>query len=65
MEHYLQLDAYPEVIDVLTRLKDAGKKTAILSNGEPSMLIAAAKSANIYSLLDGVFSIEKTPSSRE
>ena len=59
MEHYLQLDAYPEVIDVLTQLKDAGKKTAILSNGEPSMLIAAAKSANIYSLLDGVFSIEK------
>ena len=59
MEHYLQLEAYPDVIDVLTRLKDAGKKTAILSNGEPSMLIAAAKSANIYSLLDGVFSIEK------
>ena len=26
MEHYLQLDAYPEVIDVLTQLKDAAKK---------------------------------------
>ena len=59
MELYLQLDAYPEVIDVLTRLKDGGKKTAILSNGEPSMLIAAAKSAKIYPLLDGVLSIEK------
>lgn len=59
MELYLQLDAYPEVIDVLTQLKDSGMKTAILSNGEPSMLIAAAKSANIYSLLDGVLSIEK------
>lgn len=58
MELYLQLDAYPEVIDVLTALKDGGKKTAILSNGEPSMLIAAAKSAGIYQLLDGIYSIE-------
>ena len=59
MELYLQLEAYPEVVDVLTQLKDSGKKTAILSNGEPSMLIAAAKSAKIYPLLDGVLSIEK------
>ncbi|PPR09691.1 MAG: (S)-2-haloacid dehalogenase 4A [Alphaproteobacteria bacterium MarineAlpha11_Bin1] len=59
MELYLQLDAYPEVVDVLTRLKDGGKKTAILSNGEPSMLVAAAKNANIYSLLDKVLSVEK------
>ena len=58
MELYLQLDAYPEVVDVLTALKDGGKKTAILSNGEPSMLIAAAKSAEIYQLLDGIYSIE-------
>ena len=58
MELYLKLDAYPEVIDVLTALKDGGKKTAILSNGEPSMLIAAAKSARLYKLLDGVYSIE-------
>ena len=58
MELYLQLDAYPEVVDVLTALKDGGKKTAILSNGEPSMLIAAAKSAGIYRLLDGIYSIE-------
>lgn len=58
MELYLQLDAYPEVIDVLTKLKDNGKKTAILSNGAPSMLIAAAKSANIYSLIDDILSVE-------
>tara|TARA_R110002110_G_scaffold1284_2_gene5252 strand:- start:92 stop:778 length:687 start_codon:yes stop_codon:yes gene_type:complete len=58
MELYLQLDAYPEVVDVLTALKDGGRKTAILSNGEPSMLIAAAKSAEIYQLLDGIYSIE-------
>ena len=58
MELYLQLDAYPEVADVLAKLKAAGKKTAILSNGEPSMLIAAAKSAEIYSSLDAVLSVE-------
>ena len=58
MELYLQLGAYPEVSDVLTRLKDGGKKTAILSNGEPSMLIAAAKNAGIYKLLDGIYSVE-------
>jgi 2-haloacid dehalogenase len=58
MELYLQLDAYPEVADALTALKDGGKKTAILSNGEPSMLIAAAKNAGIYKFLDGIYSIE-------
>ena len=58
MELYLQLDAYPEVIDVLTKLKDNGKKTAILSNGAPSMLIAAAKNAKIYTLMDAVLSVE-------
>ena len=58
MELYLQLDAYPEVIDVLTALKDGGKKTAILSNGAPSMLISAAKNAEIYKLLDDILSAE-------
>ena len=58
MELYLHLDAYPEVIDVLAALKEGGKKTAILSNGEPSMLIAAAKNAGVYQLLDGIYSIE-------
>ena len=58
MELYLQLDAYPEVVNVLTALKDGGKKTAILSNGAPSMLIAAAKNARIYPLLDRILSVE-------
>jgi 2-haloacid dehalogenase len=58
MELYLQLGAYPEVNEVLAKLKDGGKKTAILSNGEPSMLIAAAKNAGIYKLLDGIYSVD-------
>ncbi len=58
MELYLQLEAYPEVGDVLDALKDAGKKTAILSNGAPSMLISAAKTAGIYDKLDAILSVE-------
>jgi 2-haloacid dehalogenase len=58
MELYLQLDAYPEVAEVLTNLKDGGKKTAILSNGDPTMLIAASKNAGIYQLLDALLSVD-------
>lgn len=58
MEMYLQLDVYPEVKDVLTTLKEGGMKTAILSNGAPSMLISATKSAGIYTLLDAILSVE-------
>src|SRR2546429_9794767 len=35
MNLYLTLDAFPEVPDVLERLKKAGLRTAILSNGAP------------------------------
>ena len=41
MNLYLTLDAFPEVPDVLARLKRAGLRTAILSNGSPAMLDAA------------------------
>jgi 2-haloacid dehalogenase len=58
MHAYLALDAYPEVPDVLRRLRHAGPKAAILSNGEPSMLAAAARSAGIDGLLDAILSVE-------
>lgn len=58
MELYLSLEAYPEVSDLLARLKMAGLKTAILSNGSPRMLEAAVKSAGLSSLLDHVLSVE-------
>lgn len=60
MEAYLGLDAYPEVRDVLQQLKHAEYLTAILSNGEPEMLAAGAKSAGIDDLLDANLSIEAT-----
>ena len=59
LEAYLTLDAYPEVPDVLRRLRAGGLKTAILSNGEPEMLAAGARSAGIDGLLDGIFSVEE------
>jgi 2-haloacid dehalogenase len=58
MEAYLALDAYPEVPDMLRRLKAAEVRTAILSNGAPEMLAAAVRSAGLTDLLDGVYSIE-------
>jgi 2-haloacid dehalogenase len=58
MELYLVLDAYPEVREMLITLKGAGLKTAILSNGSPSMLIAAVRHARIQELLDEVISVD-------
>jgi 2-haloacid dehalogenase len=58
MDLYLSLDAFPEVPEVLHRLKAAGLKTAILSNGSPEMLDAAVKNAGIGDLLDAVLSVE-------
>jgi 2-haloacid dehalogenase len=59
LEAYLTLDAYPEVPDVLRRLRAGGLKTAILSNGEPGMLDAGAQSAGIDGLLDAILSVEE------
>lgn len=58
LEAYRSLDAYPEVIDTLTRLKSAGAATAILSNGSPGMLKAAVDAARIGDLLDDVLSVD-------
>lgn len=58
MNLYLTLDAFPEVPQMLEKLKRAGLKTAILSNGTPDMLDAAVKNAKIGHLLDAVLSVE-------
>ncbi|MHA1567637.1 MAG: haloacid dehalogenase type II [Alphaproteobacteria bacterium] len=59
MNLYLELETFPEVKAMLVRLKDAGMKTAILSNGSPRMLEAAAKNAGIDHLLDALLSVEQ------
>src|SRR6266849_5514865 len=58
MDLYLSLDVFPEVPAMLQRLKVAGLKTAILSNGSPEMLDAAVQKAGIGGLLDAVLSVE-------
>jgi 2-haloacid dehalogenase len=55
---YLSLDVFPEVPAMLQRLKAAGLKTAILSNGSPEMLDAVVKKGGIAELLDAVLSVE-------
>jgi 2-haloacid dehalogenase len=59
MNLYLALDAYPEVPVTLKRLRAAGMKLAILSNGTPAMLAAAANNARIADLLDATLSVEE------
>ena len=59
MTLYLTLDTFPEVTDTLTRLRRAGLRTAILSNGSPRMLEAVVKSNRLEHLLDLVLSIEE------
>ncbi len=58
MQQYLSLDAYPDVTGTLTRLRAAGLKTAILSNGSPTMLVAAVGSSALTHLLDATISVE-------
>jgi 2-haloacid dehalogenase len=59
MESYLSLAAFPDVKPGLEALKKQGLRLAILSNGEPKMLEAAAKSAGIRDLLDTIISVEE------
>src|SRR5262245_27663657 len=59
MDAYLSLAAFPDVKPGLEALKAQGIKLAILSNGEPKMLEAAAKSAGIRDLLDDIISVEE------
>jgi 2-haloacid dehalogenase len=56
---YRTLACFPEVPQVLRRLKEAGFITAILSNGSPAMLADAVAAAKLGSLLDHVLSVEE------
>ncbi len=59
MDAYLSLAAFPDVRPGLEALRDRGVRLAILSNGEPRMLEAAARSAGIDTLLDTIISVEE------
>jgi 2-haloacid dehalogenase len=58
MDLFLNIEAFPDARRVLEALKRAKRPAAILSNGSPTMLTAAVKSAGIAGLLDHTLSIE-------
>jgi len=58
LDAYLSLDAYPDVAPALARLKQAGARVAILSNGTPQMLAAAIASAGLSDLIDATYSVD-------
>jgi len=58
MDLYLTLDAYPDAVATLQKLKKAGYATGILSNGSPDMLTAAVNNSGLAKLLDEVMSVE-------
>lgn len=55
---YWELEAFPEVPQLLSDLKEQGMTCAILSNGSPDMLEGAVEFAGIEGLLDAVISVE-------
>ena len=58
LDLYKTLNTFPEVKDVLNKLKERNYKLAILSNGTPSLLNELVKSNNIENIFDDIFSIE-------
>ncbi|HSM91593.1 MAG TPA: haloacid dehalogenase type II [Anaeromyxobacteraceae bacterium] len=58
MEAYERLGPYPEARAALEQLKASGLRLAVLSNGAPRMLGAAARNAQLSGLLDAIYSVE-------
>jgi 2-haloacid dehalogenase len=59
LDLYGTLETFPEVADVLGRLRAAGYRTAILSNGSPAMLASVVAHAGLGGLLDAVLSVDE------
>ena len=59
MSLYLALEPFPDVRDALQRLKTAGMRTAILSNGTTQMLEAIVSAAKLDTMFDAVLSVEQ------
>ena len=56
---YKALNTFPEVKDVLNKLKEKNYKLAILSNGTPSLLKELVKSNDLDNIFDDIFSVEE------
>lgn len=55
---YLKLAPYPDAVEALQALRSRGMRTAILSNGSPSMLDSAVRAAGLEKYLEMVLSVE-------
>ena len=55
---YHDLACYPEVPDTLSKLKQMGLGTAILSNGSPEMLEAGVSNSNLGKVMDSIISVD-------
>ncbi len=55
---YRKMAAFPEVPTVLAALKAQGHKLAILSNGDPDMLVDAVTAAGLGGTFDAVISVQ-------
>jgi 2-haloacid dehalogenase len=58
LDAYFSLDAFPDAVEVLDRLKAQGLRLAILSNGSPDMLKAAVDASGLATRLDAVLSVD-------
>ena len=56
---YKVLSTFPEVKEVLNKLKEKNYKLAILSNGTPALLNELVKSYNLDNIFNDIFSIEE------
>jgi 2-haloacid dehalogenase len=59
MNLYLTLEPFPDAAETLKRLKSAGMRMAILSNGSPAMLDPLVRAAKFESYFDAVLSVEE------
>ena len=59
LDLYKALSTYPEVKEVLNKLKEKNYKLAILSNGTPKLLNELVSSNNLNNIFDDIFSIEE------
>ncbi|MGB8933077.1 MAG: haloacid dehalogenase type II [Anaeromyxobacteraceae bacterium] len=59
MGAYERLGPFPDARPALERLKASGLRLAILSNGAPRMLGAAARNAGLSDLLETIYSVEE------
>ena len=58
LEAYFKLATFPDATEAVAALKSRGLRLAILSNGSPRMLAAAAEASGLAASLDAVLSVD-------